>query len=58
VAPKSVMLDTPERIGASAQKIYEQAVSTRAMPIGNLTGMTDTERSMLAAWIAAGAPLR
>jgi uncharacterized membrane protein len=58
VAPKNVMLDTPERIGASAQKIYEQAVSTRAMPIGNLTGMTDAERSTLAAWMAAGAPTR
>jgi len=58
VAPKNVMLDTPERIGASAQNIYEQAVSTRAMPIGNLTGMTDAERSTLGAWMAAGAPTR
>jgi uncharacterized membrane protein len=58
VAPKNVMLDTPERIGANVQKIYEQAVTTRAMPIGNLTGMTDAERSTLAAWIAAGAPAR
>jgi len=58
VAPKNVMLDTPERIGANAQKIYEQAVTTRAMPIGNLTGMTDAERSMLEAWVAAGAPTR
>jgi len=58
VAPKNVMLDTPERIGASAQKIYEQAVTTRAMPIGNLTEMTDAERSTLAAWIAVGAPTR
>src|SRR5215467_5839393 len=58
VAPKNIMLDTPERVGASAQKIYEQAVSTRAMPIGNLTGMTDAERSMLGAWVAAGAQTR
>ena len=29
---------------------------THAMPIGNLTGMTDAERATLGAWIAAGAP--
>jgi uncharacterized membrane protein len=58
VAPKDVKLDTPERISANAQKIYEQAVATKAMPIGNLTGMTDAERGTLAAWISAGAPAR
>jgi uncharacterized membrane protein len=58
VAPKNVMLDTPERIAANAQKIYEQAVVTRAMPIGNLTAMTDNERAALAAWFAAGAPTK
>ena len=55
VAPKDVKLDTPERIAAGAQKIYEQAVATQAMPIGNLTGMTDAERRAIAAWVAAGA---
>jgi uncharacterized membrane protein len=55
VAPKDVKLDTPERIAANAQKIYEQAVATRAMPIGNLTGMTDDERDAVAGWVAAGA---
>jgi uncharacterized membrane protein len=58
VAPKNVMLDTPALIVANAQRIYEQAVATRTMPIGNLTGMTDDERSALASWIAAGAPSR
>jgi uncharacterized membrane protein len=55
VAPKDVKLDAPERITANAQKIYEQVVATRAMPIGNLTGMTDAERATVAAWVAAGA---
>ena len=55
VAPKDVKLDTPERIVASAPKIYEQAVATRAMPIGNLTGMTDPERAKVAAWVERGA---
>ena len=55
-APKGVLLDTPALIAANAQKINEQAVLTKAMPIGNLTGMTDAERVLLGAWIAAGAP--
>jgi len=58
VAPKDVKLDTPERIVANAPKIYEQAVATKAMPIGNLTAMTDEERATIAAWLAAGAPGR
>ncbi len=56
VAPKGLMLDTPERIVAAAQRIHEQTVATRAMPIGNLTAMTDAERRALGAWVAAGAP--
>ena len=55
-APKGVVLDTPALIVANAQKINEQSVITKAMPIGNLTGMTDAERATLGAWIAAGAP--
>ena len=57
-APKGFALDTPALIVANAQKINEQAVVSRVMPIGNLTGMTDAERATLAAWIAAGAPGR
>jgi uncharacterized membrane protein len=32
-----------------------QQVSSEAMPPGNLTDMTDTERAQILAWIAAGA---
>jgi uncharacterized membrane protein len=56
VAPKNFMLNTPDLIAANAQKIYEQVVVTKVMPIGNLTGMTDDERATLAAWVTAGAP--
>nr|MBA3507666.1 hypothetical protein [Betaproteobacteria bacterium] len=56
VAPKGLLLETPAQIIANAHKINEQTVVTRAMPIGNLTQMTDAERATLAAWIAAGAP--
>ena len=56
VAPKGILLDSAERIRVNAEKIRQQSVATRAMPIGNLTGMTDAERATLGAWIAAGAP--
>ena len=49
-APKGVMLDTPERIRAQAQQIYQQTALTRAMPPGNLTGMTEEERQLIARW--------
>ena len=58
LAPKGLKLETPAQIIASAPKINEQSVVTRTMPIGNLTLMTDAERAVLAAWIAAGAPAR
>jgi uncharacterized membrane protein len=46
-APKGVKLDTPERIRAQAALIRQQMLS-RAMPPGNLTGLTDAERAALA----------
>ncbi len=54
--PAGVMLDTPERIRAAAPRIQQQAVSTQAMPLGNLTHMTDEERTRVARWVARGAP--
>jgi len=58
VAPKGLKLETAEEIASNAAKINEQAVVTKAMPIGNLTHMTDAERTVLAAWIASGAPAK
>jgi uncharacterized membrane protein len=55
--PGGLLLDTPERIKAAAQRIHQQTIATPAMPIGNLTKMTDEERRLLGAWLAAGAPL-
>jgi uncharacterized membrane protein len=54
-APKGLMLDTPEGLLTHVSLIGPQ-VQTRTMPIGNLTGMTDSERSRLLDWIAHGAP--
>jgi uncharacterized membrane protein len=53
--PGGVVFDTPEQIKAQAALIEEQAVRTRAMPLGNVTGMTDAERALLGRWIRLGA---
>jgi uncharacterized membrane protein len=55
VAPAGVLLDTPAHIAANAPRIRDQAVSTHAMPIGNITGMTDAERALVGTWIDQGA---
>jgi uncharacterized membrane protein len=57
-APAGVMFDTPAEIQAKAQRILDRAVTTKTMPLGNLTGITDAERDVLRRWVAAGAPLR
>lgn len=54
IAPAGVLLDTPEHIKANAQRIYQQAVATTAMPLGNVTGMTRPERALIGAWIGSG----
>ena len=56
--PAGVVFDTPEEIAARKDAIEEQAVRLKAMPLGNLTHMTDAERSELAAWFSAGAPTK
>ncbi len=54
-APAGVMLNTPERIHQNAARVYQQAVRLKAMPIANLTNMTDAERAQIGAWFEAGA---
>lgn len=53
--PAGVLLDTPAHIAANAQRVEQQAVLTHAMPLGNLTGMTENERMLVGGWIAGGA---
>ncbi|HMQ30465.1 MAG TPA: urate hydroxylase PuuD [Chloroflexaceae bacterium] len=55
--PGGVVLTTPEQLRAYADRIRVQVVETRAMPLGNRTGMTDEERALVARWLDAGAPL-
>ena len=54
-APAGVLLDNPHAIGQNAARIYQQAVQLKAMPLANLTNMTDAERAQVAAWYESGA---
>ena len=53
--PKGVVFDTPQDITGQALTIHQQTVVSKAMPIGNLTGMSDAERALIDQWFQAGA---
>lgn len=48
-APKGILLQTPQQIQQQAATIAA-TVQSRYMPIGNLTEMTDSERTLLVSW--------
>lgn len=50
-APKNITLETIADIKKHAATISAQTVRTKAMPLGNQTGMTDEERATLAQWL-------
>ena len=54
-APGGVMFDSDEQIVAEAMWIHQQTVTIRAMPISNLTEMTDDERTIIEEWYLSGA---
>lgn len=54
-APNGVMFDTVNELRAREANVQEM-LSSRAMPPGNVTGMTDEERGEILTWIAHGAP--
>lgn len=53
--PGGVYFESPEQIHAFAERIKMRAVTTKTMPLQNLTQMTDEERAILGAWIDSGA---
>ncbi len=55
-APKGVIFDTQQEIVVNARRAYEQVVLTKAMPLGNVTGITDAERDLIGRWVRSGAP--
>jgi uncharacterized membrane protein len=56
--PNGAAFDTPEDIKKYAPRMFDMAVASHAMPLGNETGMTDADRAALGAWIKAGADTR
>ncbi|APW37724.1 hypothetical protein RD110_11375 [Rhodoferax koreense] len=52
---KNVRLDSPANVKLHAQAIYQQAVVTRIMPMGNATNITEAERALIGQWFQAGA---
>jgi uncharacterized membrane protein len=50
-APLGLILETKAQIKQNAERI-SRTVQTRYMPLGNLTGMTDGERQLVADWYA------
>ena len=49
-APLGVELDSHQKLLQNAERVYQTVVITRAMPLANLTQMTDTERHLIARW--------
>ncbi|MBC3869500.1 urate hydroxylase PuuD [Undibacterium oligocarboniphilum] len=47
---KGLLLETPEQIQAKAQLIVQQVVQQKLMPLGNLTQITEQERTLIARW--------
>jgi uncharacterized membrane protein len=56
--PAGVVLNTADTINQNAQRIFQQVVATRTMPLANATQMTDYERAVIARWLADGAKSR
>lgn len=55
-APKGIQLENAAQIRQHASLIALNAGASRAMPPGNMTGVTQEERALLIAWYAEGAP--
>jgi uncharacterized membrane protein len=51
--PKGMVIETLDDVRRHGALIDQFAVASEIMPLGNETGMTQTERDMLGAWIAA-----
>lgn len=49
-APAGVMLENEAQLKQHAARIYQQAVVLRAMPLANMTNMSEEERQIIAQW--------
>jgi uncharacterized membrane protein len=48
--PSGVVMDTIDQVNTNADRIYQAAVLTKTMPIGNLTEITQQERDLISRW--------
>ena len=55
VPGKGIILDNQDGILQHAQDIYQQVVVQKAMPLGNMTNITDAERALIGKWFEQGA---
>jgi len=55
IAPGGVVFDTPADMVKYSERIRIRVAVEQTMPLMNKTGMTDSERSLLAGWVASGA---
>jgi uncharacterized membrane protein len=53
-APNGLVLETLDQLSAHLPEVQQQ-LSARTMPLGNLTAMTEEERSAMLMWIGHGA---
>lgn len=49
--PKNIVLENIDQLSRHGKQVVQFAVQTRAMPLGNETGMTGEERLKLGAWV-------
>jgi uncharacterized membrane protein len=54
LANKGVALDAPDAVARHAQRIYQQVVVLKAMPMNNATQMTPDEREVVRRWFEGG----
>jgi uncharacterized membrane protein len=50
--PKGIAFEALEDLERLAEPVYSQTVLLKAMPLGNITNMTDGERQVIARWFA------
>jgi uncharacterized membrane protein len=55
VQQKGVALHTPELVQQHAQRVYQQVVVLKLMPMNNATQITDEERALVKRWFEGGA---
>ncbi|MTI17533.1 cysteine desulfurase [Rhodobacteraceae bacterium RKSG542] len=51
-APKDIRLETLAELKRYSDQVYAQAVQSDAMPLGNMSNMSEQERQELGAWLA------